>query len=269
MSKKAKQKKKNDQIKGSIILGFVGLLAIWFGFSLYDANDKFIELHPETNCRIDGVSPRETVILLDSTESLSEAQVETVINHLNHEIENAILFERFTVYSLKAEPERFQPQFSVCNPGDGSDKSFVNNNPRKILKKWETLFKDPILRAVTMMGYEEASQTSPVMEMLKFVGIRTFARSKSDEKRMILISDMVENTSKYSQYSDLSADFRANRDTPYFRKVKPRLLGVDVHILYIERSNLTKIQGKKHLERFWKPFLEASGGALSSITYIN
>tara|TARA_B110000503_G_scaffold113747_1_gene170804 strand:+ start:303 stop:1121 length:819 start_codon:yes stop_codon:yes gene_type:complete len=259
----------NERMKALAMLvvcvGFVGTVL----YNYFLATQNEIALDKTTLCRLDGDFPRETVILLDATESLSEAHTEAVLNRIESEIENSYLYERFSIYSLQDDPTRFQPQFVLCNPGDGKDKSYLTAAPKKIFEQWRLKFRDPILNEIKSLELQKSSESSPVMEMLKFVGLRTMARSDSSKKRIILVSDMVENTDKYSQYTNSNMDFNALKDTSYFREVRPRLNEVHVELLYIERGNLSGIQGKDHIQKFWKPFIEQSKGLLSSVTNIN
>ena len=119
------------------------------------------------------------------------------------------------------------------------------------------------------MSNIESSESSPIMEMLKFVGLRTFAKSDSPDKRLILVSDMVEHTESYSQYRNRNFDFRSLSSTPYFREMRPSLDGVYINLLYIERASLAEIQGGDHVTKFWQPFVRRSGGQIDDITYIN
>ena len=83
----------------------------------------------------------------------------------------------------------------------------------------------------------------------------------------MVISDMVEHTSNYSQYTQ-SVDFPTHKDSPYFREVRPRLDSVDVEILYIERPKLNAIQRMGHIT-FWEDLIREADGRLTSVDPIN
>ncbi|MDC0004199.1 hypothetical protein OAE19_07350 [Porticoccaceae bacterium] len=207
--------------------------------------------------------------MLDATEAVSQAQLEDLSNQLEIMVRDSIIHERFTIYFLRDEPERFQPSLVVCNPGTGQNLSSATHNLRKLMTTWQNSFKAPVTDSLQGLAKVTPSSSSPIMEMLKFVGLRSFARSTSPDKRLILVSDMVEHTDSYSQYRNKNLNFEKLSQTPYFREMRPRLNDVMVDLLYIERPPLAKIQGSDHVKKFWQPFVRRSGGRIKNVTYIN
>ena len=268
MSRRSRRNKTSNNIPIAII-GLVIVLVSLFFYQYIKAVQGAIKIVPETNCRADGFSPRDTVILLDATEAVSQAQLEDLSNQLGLVVRDSMIHERFTIYFLRDEPERFQPRLEVCNPGTGENLSALNNNLKKLNKVWEESFKTRVIDSLQGLAEVTPSTSSPIMEMLKFVGLRTFARSISPEKRLILASDMVEHTDSYSQYRDRKLDFENLSKSPYFREMRPRLNDVMIDLLYIERPTLSDIQGRDHVTKFWRSFVKRSGGKIKSVTYIN
>ena len=260
-------RKKNNNL-GPIIA--IAMAIFLFGTLIY----QYLQLKQSevkldgNNCRVDEFFPRDTVVLLDSTEALSEAQYEDILNHAQKLVRDSLVYERFTIYALQDNPDRFKPATTLCNPGDGQDKPEIIKS-KKALRKFENSFKKPLIESFSGLSKIESSETSPIMEMLKFVGLRTFARSTSPEKRLILVSDMVENTRSYSQYRNSNLDFAKHSQSPYFREMRPRLDNVFIDLLYIERPALAGIQGGNHISKFWQPFVRRSGGQIKSVTHIN
>lgn len=263
------RRKKNSKTLPIVVIALVIALLLLFLYQYFKVVQEKIETDPVTNCRSDGYFPRDSVILFDATEPVSQAQLEDVSNQLDSIVQNSIIHERFTIYFLRDEPKRFEPKLMVCNPGTGENLNAATNNLRKLMKTWQDTFKAPVKGSVEGLTSVTPSASSPIMEMLKFVGLRTFARSDSPDKRLILVSDMVEHTDSYSQYRNWTFDFQELSRTPYFREMRPRLTDVFIDILYIERSELSAIQGKSHIADFWQPFVRRSGGRINNVTYIN
>lgn len=266
--KKFKKRQQDNNIALTIIVAVI-FLGILLGYKVIDTRQNMVDTDRHTNCRVDKQFPRDTVILMDATEALSESQVEGVINYLEDLVTDSIKYERFTLYFLNDDPETFKPQLTVCNPGDGQALDPNTNNLKKLLKTWERSFKYPIIKSAQGLATVAPSDYSPIMEMLKFVALRTTSKSSALDKRIIIVSDMVEHTTAYSQYRNPKANFMLFKDTPYFREMRPRLNDVNVHLLYVERSRLAYVQGREHVELFWKPFIESSNGQYRSNLIIN
>lgn len=267
MRKRKKSKRKNTNYLPQVGIAIFAVLFITLFYKYFQLKGEIIQLD-ENNCRVDGLFSRDTVILLDSTEPLSESQQVDISNRAHKLVRDSLVHERFTIYALKDDPGRFQPAMVICNPGDGQDKPEILK-AKKSLRIFKNEFERPMIESFKDMSNLESSESSPIMEMLKFVGLRTFERSDSRDKRLILVSDMVEHTDAYSQYRDRRLDFQNLSNTPYFREMRPRLDGVYIDLLYLERSSLSEIQGSDHITKFWQPFVRRSGGQINNVTYIN
>jgi hypothetical protein len=265
-SRKKQKKKGSGPFPLIIITLVVGLFATLF-YQYFELTQNEIKLD-SNNCRVDGLFPRDTVILLDATDALSDSQLVGVGNRMELIVREGIMHERFTIYALEDDPDRFKSSRTLCNKGDGQQKPWLLR-AKKTLRDWRVEFRDPMLNSVKGLASVTPSTSSPIMEMIKFVGLRTFALSKSSDKRLILVSDMVEHTDSYSQYRDRKLDFENLSKSPYFREMRPRLNDVMIDLLYIERPALSDIQGSDHVTKFWRPFVRRSGGKIKSVTYIN
>ena len=269
MSRRRKRQKTSNILPIAIIVAVLVILGI-FIFQYTKAVQNKIETDSANNCRSDGVFPRDTVVLIDATEAVSPTQLLSLSNQLDSVIRDSMIHERFTVYFLRDDPKKFQPKLLVCNPGTGQDLSPATNNLPKLLRTWRDSFQSPLKN--TLKGLDEVlpSTSSPIMEMLKYVGLTTFDRSESTYKRLILISDMVEHTDSYSQYRNKNLDFKSLSQTQYFREMRPSLRDVVVNLWYLERNKLSEIQGTDHIDKLWVPFVRKSGGqVIQPITQIN
>jgi hypothetical protein len=268
MSTRKRRKKANNTLP-IIIIGLVLALLALFIYQYTKVVQGTIKTDAATNCRSDGIFPRDTVVLLDATEAVSEPQLIDLSNQLEQVVRSSIIHERFTIYFLRDDPERFQPALVICNPGTGQNLSGNTNNLKKLMATWQESFRAPIKDSLLGLAELTPSSSSPIMEMLKFVGLRSFARSTSSDKRLILVSDMVEHNESYSQYRNRNLDFESLAQTRYFREMRPRLSDVMIDILYIKRHSLNEIQSGDHIKKFWQPFVRRSGGQIRDVTYIN
>lgn len=260
MSRRSRRSTKKNGNFPYLVMLFIGTLFVFFvGYKFFEKKSELVEIDSNL-CRLDKKFPRITAILLDATDGLNESQLENVENRVERILNSALEDEQFMVYFLNDDPDTFKPALTVCRPDDGEDANPLYEAPKKIKIAYKEQFFNPIMGVVGNLGPALAAQSSPVMEMLKFVGIRTMDQNDAPEKRLIIVSDMVENTLNYSQYKTPAKPFASLKKSPYFRQVRPRLQGVDVKIFYIERRDLNHIQKfDSHTRDFWAPFLRNSG----------
>ncbi len=266
MSRRRRQKKKAD-LKGKLFLGVGVVLIIVLGFSAYQMNQKVIKRDSTSMCRVDNKIARETALVIDATDSFSNSQALLVKKELESLLENALTDERFTLYVLGKEIDDNPDRFTVCNPGDGRDKSELTSNKRRLRQKWEELFFGRIVDAVDELTGEHHSNQSPILEMMKLVSIKSMYKSKAEEKRIVIISDMLQHTRRYSHYKTTPDFFNFNA-TPYSIEQKPQLSDVDVEILYLIRGKDILRQNRGHIS-FWEQHVSTAGGLITRVKTIN
>jgi hypothetical protein len=262
------RKKKSDDLKGMILIFFVILAVTGFIAVYVSISSSRVERNQATLCRVDGEIPRETALLIDATEGFSPSQSLLISKHMESIIETSLIDEKFTFYALNDNADTFSPLFEICNPGDGSDQNELTANVRRLYQSWETGFKQRITSNVQSLIDENGAESSPILEMLKFVAIQSMFDSAAPQKRLVVVSDLIHNTSEYSQYSEPSR-FEHIENSPYLRQVLPDLRNVDVEILYIFRSNLNEIQNRGHIQLFWERLFTEAGGRIISVEAIN
>jgi len=103
-------------------------------------------------------------------------------------------------------------------------------------------------------------KVSPIMETVQRIAVDRFTGRAADPvpKQLVLISDMIEHESDYSQYAgDLSYDrFKASRA---YRKLRTDLHGADVQIYYIQRNTGKPLNSVDHI-RFWADWIRDNNG---------
>ncbi len=264
---KSRTSKQNKDTKGWFILGSCFLLVIFFGIFVYSYKMSNHSRDKVTQCRNDSFISKETAIIFDATDSFSDTQAILIKDKMNEIISESLLDERFTFYILGKEESKYKKEFAVCNPGDGTDKNNLTSNIRRIKKQWELKFHNKISSTVDKLIGENTAINSPIMKMIKFASVDTISPSKSTDKRLIIVSDMIEHTIRYSHYkNDLS--YKNISSTPYIKQLKSHLQKTSVQIMYILREKDTSIQNRKHI-LFWENFISASGGQITKVESIN
>jgi len=266
MSKRISKKKKADQ-KGKLLLGVGLVLVLIFGYGSFKLNESVVERNPTTLCRQDGHIAKETAVIIDSTDSFSQTQAILVKKEMKALLEEAVVDERVTLYVLGEEIGDDVDRLSVCNPGDGSEKSELFSNKRRLREQWEVSFYQRVVNAVDDLIGEHQAERSPILEMLKLVSVQTMYKSPAPEKQIIIVSDMLHHTQSYSHYRK-NANYQSFQETAYSLEQRPYLSGVELNILYLVRPRDMNLQNRGHI-KFWESLVTENGGYISRVKIIN
>lgn len=266
MSFKRRKKKKAAQT-GKILLGLGFFIVAVFAVYVIQLKQSVVNRDKITQCRLDGKIARETALVIDATDSFSATQSILVKKEIEAMLETSVVDEKITLFVLGENVSDNIDRFSICNPGDGSDKSELTSNKRMLRQKWEALFYQRVVDAVDNLTGEHNARQSPILEMVKFVSVKTMYDSSALEKRIIIVSDMLHHTQEYSQYRQ-KPDYKSFEGTSYALGQKPYLSGVDTTILYLVRPQDMVRQNRGHI-RFWESYVAANGGIISRVKTIN
>lgn len=263
MPRSVRHRREAERDRLGYILLFSALLvgAGLVSASLYLSKNR-PQLDQATMCPVDG--PRGLIVLLvDTTDPLSPVQQADLKNHLQKTKVSVPEYAAVDVYTvgpstdhglLKSLGER------ICNPGDGRNASTFTSNPRLMKEKWEDRFSRPLDEVFGRMLNSPEADRSPIFESIQSVAVTAFGvlPERTKLRKLIIVSDMLHNTEEYSQYHGIGS-FAAFRSSPYYRRVRADLRGVDVELYYLRRNNGP--QGKQHIE-FWQQYFEDSGATL-------
>ena len=237
-------------------------------YFLNENNKNFVVRDKSSNCRVDGVVTNETVLLIDTTDSVNPTQYQAIKNKLNDLLESASIDERISVYTITEDPFKNVPLLVVCNPGDGADKSEWTSNKRRLKENWEQKFKKELESAVTDILDGEHAAQSPIMEAIKAVGVYSFAASKAERKKLIIVSDLLHHTSELSHYRTPKLEFSKVEGSAYLSSNLANLNNAEVEILYLTRAKDHARQGRSHI-LFWEKYFEKSNSVISKISNVN
>lgn len=253
----------------ALIITIPVIVVIIFGCVYFHFRSKEIALDPVSLCPLTGVVDK-TVVLIDRTDPLSEMQQRELLVYLNDIKTSIPLHASISIYEMEqAKPKMLQPKICICNPGSGENKSQFFANPKLIKKIWEKNFSDKLDLIITQLMEPLEVQGSPIMESIKAISIAEFIGNKNQniQKRLIIVSDMIQHTLSYSQYNHTS-DFHSYKKSSSYQLNLSELNGVNVEILYIKRHDLGNVQGKAHIQ-FWQQYIYSMGGTLTRIKSVN
>lgn len=264
MSTYKKNKKRNADIQGYIILACVFALLIAGGAYYIKAQSEAVVRNKIDLCRDDGFVARETAIVIDATDDFNESQALVIKKEFENIISKSLIDERFSLFVINEKLADNKPLIVACNAGDGSDKSNMTANLRRLKQAWEEQFYNKIVNQIDELIGEHKADESPIMEFIKYVSIESFYSSKAAEKRLIVVSDMLHHTGSFSHYTTIEKFF----DSPYAIEVRPYLDNIGVEVLYVYRPQYANLQNRKHVE-FWEQYFSYGNGQLTRVKTIN
>lgn len=253
---------------GVVLMGGVGCVILTLiGLSVYFHRQQ-VRLDPQTLCPVAG--PRAlTVLLMDLTDPLTVVQ-QGALQQRWDPLKNTLeQYAGISIYTV--EPignQLLRPQVPLrCNPGRGEGVPFATGNPLLVEKKWRTQFSDPLDRAFGALLQQQPrpAPTSPIMESIQSVTITALREAQigTIPRRLVIVSDMLQHTSDYSQYQ-MIRPFTDFQQSQYYDRVRTDLRGIKVEIIYVRRNIHKRVQGKHHIE-FWQQYIAVMGGVLTHV----
>jgi hypothetical protein len=223
---------------GGIVLICVALAATAALAFFYFSNPKNPTLDAASLCPVDG--PRGiTVVLVDTSDEIFETTRRDVLTSLRDQITALPDYYKLDIRVLDIPNARSRLLFEKCNPGDGNGLSEWTANPRLARMRWIEHFEKPAHDNLTASLASAKSKSSPIMGALQDIALNQFSSAAVQHipKALIIISDMVEFTTDYSQYpsaGDLS--YRRFMQSRAYTKFRTDLHGASVTIQYIPRE---------------------------------
>ena len=245
---------------GGIALIFLALAALGALALFYFSVTPKPRLDTASLCPVDGPQGI-TVVLVDTSDDLPQPAQREVLGMLEDQITALPAYYKLDVRVLDIAGGRSRSLFSRCNPGDGTGLSEWTDNPRLARMRWLDDFRQPAKDAVKSSLSSASSKSSPIMGAIQDIAIDQFSSSAAEkiEKKLIVISDMLEFTPLYSQYpgaGDLSYQ-RFKRSAAYL-KFRTDLHDAHVKIEYVQQTQVA-IDSVKHIE-FWKEWIADNRG---------
>lgn len=264
MAKKmgALEQKKHLQHKRVTLVGGVILAVAVSGWAYVQLSGQG-PLNPKTLCPAQGPLGHH-VLLIDKTDPLTFTQKQAFTVSLEKFIEHRV--PEGYLLSVFALEEDFRstaaPLAELCNPGIGADKSEWEASHKRLRKRYEEKFLNPLLTTSESLMATQPGKASPIFEMLQLVAINAFRKHDvKGERRLVVFSDMLHNTSQFSMFRSQAA-FPAFSATDYARTTQVDLAGVGVELHYIIHSPQLQTQRNNI---FWEQYFEKAGAHVVSV----
>lgn len=254
-------KAKSQNRIGYALIAFFSIVIIGGAYFYIDTVMNKPVFDKITMCPVNKPPAEIISILIDASDKMSPVQVASIRNEIDGYRNSLPRTGAMEVYTVgRTEKASLQPLFKACNPGSPEEFSALTESIPRATRRWRDDFISPVDSALTKALPSSEQATSPIMESLQSVAVTAFgpADRKDITKRLIIVSDMMQNSSKFSNYK--SMDYESFRSAAG-ENLMTDLRGVEVQILYIRRHSK---QGAKHIE-FWQSYLAEQGARLTRV----
>lgn len=208
-----------------------------------------------------------TVIVLDHSESLTQQTLAEISSRaMSHVLKKAQVNERVTVFYISdLSRKQLVPAFSRCKPAKEGNRAIENT--RGLEKAFREKFVEP-LEAV-LKTQPTGAKESPVAQALIDISLTHYLRAERNS--LLVFSDMLENTSKFSMYGceDGRAAVAKFRDSRKGGQERPQFRHTSVSLNMIPRLDVSKATLKCR-DQIWEWFFgdNEGSGARSAIDYL-
>lgn len=262
MGKRRKKQESNYVLWGGLILLILTIAAGLIAYFMFSQQKEQID--KTTLCPKSGATAH-TVLLIDKTDPLNFTQKQAFQVLMNNMMSEKIQQgELVSVFALGEDfKENDKPLLEICNPGDGRDKSEWTANLKRLKTQYEDRFLTPILTVGNELIDVQAAKQSPIMEQIQMVSINGFQKHNiQGQKRLIMVSDMLQNSEGFSMYKQPNAHFETFEKLHFATKVQSYLDNVRVEIIYV--MNNPKLQTRRNLA-FWEKFFNKANARITQI----
>jgi hypothetical protein len=223
---------------------------------------QLASLDPETLCPKSGPTS-QFAVLIDRTDALTEIQGEALRRQITAWASAIPKHGSFKVYEVGHGGALLQPVVAVCNPGDGSDQSAIDSNPKMWRARYEEKFQAPISAMLERMRLDEEAKTSPILEGVQAIVVKDFGPdAPQGPKTLVIVSDLLQNQQGFSLYQGVPA-LDAFWATPYAASVRSNLAGIHAEVYLLHRMKAAAKQTDA-LGKFWIDWLERQGAQVDA-----
>lgn len=158
------------------------------------------DLDAATLCPTNRPLAGHTVVIVDRTDRWTTAMGAALTQLVENAQRDTGKYEKFSIVSLDAQ-QSVHPLFSVCNPGEPTFWSDLYRGRRYTTRDFEQRFVGAAENVIEQIREPSEARTSPIVEYVhRWLGSDDF-NANVRQRRLILVSDMRQNSSLYSIYN--------------------------------------------------------------------
>jgi hypothetical protein len=264
MSRARDRARRRDRIKYALA-GVALLFAGAVTFMIVQKEKEAALAVPDsiTLCPSDGPKGHY-VVLIDTTDPFTFTQREAFLSIVRDIVERrtpeGFLLSVFVVG--EDYKEHAKPVVELCNPGTARDKSGWTSDVKGLRETYDNKFVGKMKSQAELLTRIQPAKASPIFEMIQLVGINGFERrAVKGEHRLIIISDMLQNTPGYSMFTS-TPDFQKFADSAYGHKSQAHLPETSVELYYL--MNSPNLQKRQNLS-FWEAYFEKAQARIIAV----
>ncbi|MEM9378076.1 MAG: hypothetical protein AAGA72_17805 [Pseudomonadota bacterium] len=254
MARRRRSREKKQRAQAILNFIIAGLAVAIIGFSFFALQPApYDEL---TLCEISDDLPPHTAVIIDKTDEYSAQQATLIAAIIRRTRDQLAIGERLTLFELDQDGQ-FDPrgEFSLCNPGRGDQVNALFRNPEQIEARFNQKFDRPLETILDDLVVPKEAPNSPVLEALARLGQTEAFSSRAPARRIVIISDMLQNSDVFSIYGgggslpDSIPDAMSVADTT-LRRFGDSLNGVRLEVRLIPRARYVDMQ-RGPLRAYW------------------
>lgn len=158
-------------------------------------------LDPQTLCPTSRPIAGHTLVIVDRTDRWNPAVGEAITELIEHAQRDTPRYGKFSIVALDASLST-TPLFSVCNPGEPNFLSDLYRGRRYTQQDFDQRFLGAAHSVISRVRPPAEAPTSPIVEYVhRWLGRDDFD-AHVPNRRLVLISDMRQNSSLLSLYAD-------------------------------------------------------------------
>lgn len=192
-------RKWKDPIKGTaFLLGAAAVVgvAVWLTYENRQPNRDEVSLCAAS------VENGHTIVFIDKTDPWNDAQADRLEEHIWWLVSDKMQTEeRLSIFTIDGTIELgFRPLFSFCKPPSGEAANDITRSKDYYNRQYKKEFIEPLQKVLNNVKKAQEQDCSPIMEALLDVLTRREIKDHRGSTRVVLISDLVQNSALYSFY---------------------------------------------------------------------
>lgn len=252
-TKNASRRRKRKSIPYGVYLMLLSFLIV-AGVLASSIFYKKIELDRTSLCPLGSEPKKHIILLIDKTDQWNSAQVIRMQKFIGKIKQSIYRHQKLSIYVFNKDTKiGFVPSFSKCSPGRRDEANHWVENPDYVHRTFIRKFATPLRKVTDIVSDPSDSGKTPLLQVLSDLTSRTELQNIEEKSQLIIISDMVENSSVADIYTKNS---RVNQSI--VEKALQGVDGIDFSNFDVEIRQITfnladseELNRRKRAEEFW------------------
>jgi hypothetical protein len=210
---------------------------------------------PRNGCL--GAPTNATVIVLDHSEKMTQQTRDEIVARALSFVDKLPTNERVTVFKIsEVSKQKLEPAFSMCKPARDGNRLYEGT--KGLEKNYQTKFVAPLVKELKEAPAD--GKESPIAQALIDISLSHYLRAQTNT--LLVFSDMLEHTPKFSLYScrDAMRSVADLRESRRGAQERPKFLNTLVQLNMVPRSDIPRATLQCR-DQVWNWFFGDNDGA--------